>query len=124
MAYINDVEIVALLQSIQDNVGTLHICSQQPATYTEAAVTYTLGNKVAPTVAEPSDRVGGGREIVVAAITDGDVTGDGTATHWALVKTTATTRLLAAGLLGSSQAVTDGNPFTLTEFVVGVPDAV
>lgn len=124
MAYINDVELDALLQSIQDNVGTLHICTQEPADYIEAAVTYTLGNKVAPTVAEPSDRGGGGREIVVSAITDGDVTGDGTVTHWALVKTTATTRLLAAGLLGSSQAVTDGNPFTLTAFAIGVPDAV
>ena len=55
MAYINDVELDALLQSIQDNVGTLHICSQEPADYTEASSTYTLGNKSAPTVAEPGN---------------------------------------------------------------------
>ena len=124
MPYINDIDLDALLQSIQDNVGTLHICSQLPADYTEATATYTLANKSAPTVAEPSDKAGGGREIVVAAITDGVVTGDGDGSHWALVKDTATTRLLAAGALDAPQTLTDGNPFTLTAFAVGVPDAV
>ena len=124
MAYINDTELDALLNSIQDNVETLHICSQEPANYTEAATTYTLGNKATPTVAEPSDRAPDGREVVVAAVADGVVTADGDASHWALVKDSATARLLAAGALSVPQTVTDGNDFTLTEFAVGVPDAV
>lgn len=124
MPYINDVDIDVLLASVRNNTETLHICSQEPANYTEAATTYTLGNKTTPTIAVPSDRGAGGREIVVAAITDGDVTADGDATHWALVKDSATARLLAAGALSASQTVTDGNPFTLTAFAVGVPDAV
>lgn len=124
MAFINDTELDALLQSIQDNVGALHICSQEPTTYTEATSTYTLGNKTSPTVAEPSDRSPNGREIVVSAITDGSVTATGTATHWAIVKTTATTRLMVTGALASSQGVTNGNTFTLTQFAIGVPDAV
>lgn len=124
MPYINDTELDALLNSIQTNVGALHICSQEPLDYTEATVTYTLGNKASPSVATPSDRTPNGREIIVSAITDGSVTGTGTATHWAIVKTSATTRLLCAGALSSSQAVTSGNTFTLTQFAIGVPDAV
>ena len=124
MPYINDTELDALLNSIQDNVGALHICSQEPANYTEAVTTYSLGSKTSPSMAEPSDKAGGGRESIVAAITDGAVSADGDATHWALVKTTATTRLLAAGALDAAETVTDGNPFTLNAFAVGVPDAV
>lgn len=124
MPYINDVELDALLNSIQDNVETLHICSQEPLNYTEAATTYSLGSKATPTMAEPTDRGGGGRESVVSAISDGLVSADGDASHWALVKDSATARLLAAGALSAPETVTDGNPFTLTEFAVGVPDAV
>ena len=124
MPYINDTSLDALLQDIQDNVEELHICSQEPTTYAEATATYSLGQKTALVMNEPTDKAGGGRESIIPAITDGVVDGTGTVTHWALVKATATTRLLATGALSASQAVTDGNPFTLTEFAVGVPDAV
>lgn len=124
MPYIPDSALDALLNDVQDDCETLHICSQEPADYTEATSTYDLGNKAAPTVAEPSDRGGGGREVVCSAITDGNVTATGTATHWALVKDSATAKLQAAGLLSAGQAVTSGNTFTLTQFVIGVPDAV
>jgi len=124
MAYINDTSLDALLNDIRNNVETLHICSQEPSTVTEAITTYSLGEKPSPTVNAPSDRSGGGREIVVAAISDGSCDANGTATHWALVKTTATARLLATGSLTAQQVVTSGNPFTLTSFAIGVPDAV
>ncbi len=124
MPYIPDTALDALLNDVQDDVETLHICSQEPVDYTEAATTYTLGNKAAPTAAEPSDRGGGGREVVVSAISDGNVTGDGTATHWALVKDSATAKLQATGDLSAPQAVSNGNTFTLTQFAIGVPDAV
>lgn len=123
MPYIPDTALDALLNDIQDNVEALHICSAEPANYAGLAAV-DLGNKQTPTMAEPSDRGGGGRECVVSAITDGNVTATDTATHWAIVKDTATSKLLAAGVLSAPQAVTSGNTFTLTQFAIGVPDAV
>jgi len=123
MPYINDTELDALLSSIDGDTEILHILSAEPANYSEIA-TYTLGNKATPAVAAPSDRTPNGREIVISAITDGNVTGTGTAAYWCLAKDSATARLLASGDLAASQGVTSGNTFTLTEFAIGVPDAV
>lgn len=97
------------------------ITSQEATTYTEANATYALGNSVSLSVGAPQDRTGGGREVVVAAINDGSVTGTGTATHYAIVDT-AGSRLLATGALTVSQSVTSGNTFTLASFKVGIPD--
>lgn len=97
------------------------VTSQQASTYTEANATYALGNSTSLSIAAPSDRSGGGREVVVAAITDGSVTGTGTATHYAIVDT-GNTRLLAAGSLSASQVVTTGNSFSLTSVSIGIPD--
>jgi len=124
MPFIHDTALDALLADIDDNAEELHICSAEPADYTEATVTYSLGQKTGLTVNAPTDRGGGGREIVIPAITDGAVDGDGTADYWAIVKASATSRLLAAGDLSAPQVVSDGNTFTLTEFAIGVPDAV
>lgn len=121
MPFIPDAAYDALLNYIQDSVTVLHICSTEPVTYAEATSTYDLGNKATPTVAEPADRAGNGREIVISAITDGSVTADGDADSWALVSGAV---LLAAGQLASSQTVTNGNTFTLAQFAIGVPDAV
>tara|TARA_R110002167_G_scaffold221641_1_gene426564 strand:+ start:51 stop:422 length:372 start_codon:yes stop_codon:yes gene_type:complete len=97
------------------------ITSQEATTYTEANATYALGNSSSLSIAAPSDRSGGGREVVVAAITDGSVSGTGTATHYAIVDT-GNTRLLAAGSLSASQSVTTGNTFTLSSVSIGIPD--
>ena len=106
---------------LNSEVNRLDICSQEPATYTEATSTYSLGNKTSPTVSSPADRSGGGREVTVSAISDGSVTATGTATHFALVDTN-NSRLLVTGALDSSESVTNGNTFTLTEFTIGIPD--
>lgn len=106
-----------------DTNGTrLDICSQEPTTYGQATAggTYSLGNKTGIAIAAPSDRAGGGREVVISAITDGTVTDTGTATHWAI--TNGSDTLVATGALSASQAVTDGNTFTLTSFAIGIPD--
>lgn len=123
MPFIHDTALDALLNDIDSNGETLHICSTEPTNYTEATTTYDLGNKASVTINAPTDRGGGGREIVIPAISDGSVTGDGTAGYWAIVKDSATSRLLAAGALASSQGVSNGNTFTLTQFTIGVPDA-
>jgi hypothetical protein len=91
------------------------------ATYAEATSTYTLGNSTSLSIAAPSDRTGGGREVVIAAISDGSVSGTGTATHYAIVDT-SNSRLLATGSLSASQSVTSGNTFSLASFTIGIPD--
>jgi hypothetical protein len=111
------------LQYLEDNGSRLDICSQEPATYTEATSTYTLGNKTGITYTGPADRAPNGRKTTVDAISGGAVTGTNLATHWAVTKPTATTALLASKTLGSSQNVTSGNTFSLTAFDQGVPDA-
>jgi hypothetical protein len=123
MAFLNDTVLDQALQYLEDNGSRLDICSQEPATYTEATSTYTLGNKTSIGWTGPANGDTSGRKTTVNAITDGSVTGTGTASHWAVSKTTATTALLAAGSLASSQSVTSGNTFTLTAFDIEIPDA-
>jgi hypothetical protein len=122
MAFINDRVFDNGLTVLDTEANRLDICSQEPTTYTEATSTYTLGNKTSLTVNAPQDGVSNGRRVRVSAITDGTVTATGTATHWAVVDT-SNSRLLATGALSASQAVTNGNVFTLTEFSVTIPDA-
>ena len=97
------------------------VTSQEASTYAEANSTYALGNSTSLSIGAPADRSGGGRKVAVAAITDGSITGTGTATHYALVDTN-NSRLLATGSLTASQAVTSGNTFTLATFDIGIPD--
>ena len=119
------------------------ICSQQPATYEEATTLfndtsgrYGLGvyEVQSGDINPPSDRAGGGREVVIESIQNGDVTietgssngistEDETATHWAMVDT-ANQRLLASQSLNVPQVVTDGNKFNLTTFSIGIPGPV
>lgn len=121
MALIGDQVYDHGLDALDTDANRLDICSQEPANYTEAMTTYTLGNKVPPTIGAPADAAGGGREVDVSAITDGSVTGTGDASHWAITDT-INSRLLAAGPLASTQGVTSGNTFTLTTFKVTLPD--
>ena len=123
MPFLHDTALDALLNDCYNNGESLHICSSEPTNYTEATSTYSLGEKTSPSIGAPADRGGGGREITIGAISDGSVDGDGTADYWAIVKDSATSRLLAAGDLSAPQAVSNGNTFTLTSFTIGVPDA-
>lgn len=122
MAFLTDNALDSGLSYLNTNGDRVDICSQEPTTYTEATSTYTLGNKTSASVGAPTNGDTSGRKVVVAAITDGSVTATGTASHWALVKTTATTELLAAESLSSSQAVTSGNDFTLGAIDITIPD--
>ena len=109
------------LQTLIDNCENLYICSSQPTTFIEASVTYKLGTKAAPTITGPADRAAGGREVTIPAFSDGVVDADGTAAWFALCDNSASL-LQISGNLGASQAVTNGNPFSLTEMKVGLPD--
>ena len=111
------------LTVLDTEANAVHICSAEPATYTAATATFTLGNATGVSIGAPADRTGGGREVVVAATSGGNVTATGTATHYALVDT-VNSRLLAASALTASQVVTNGNTFTLASFTIGIPDPV
>jgi hypothetical protein len=109
------------LSVLDTEASRIDLTSQESTTYTEATSTHTLGNSTSLSIAAPSDRSGGGREVIVSAISDGSVTGNGTATHYAIVDV-SNTRLLATGSLTASQVVASGNTFTLGSFTIGIPD--
>lgn len=109
------------LTVLDTEANRIDICSTEPTTYTEATSTYTLGNSTSLSIGAPADRSGGGREVTVAAISDGSVTGTGTAAYYAIVDT-SNSRLLATGSLSASQSVTTGNTFTLSSVTIGIPD--
>lgn len=122
VAFLTDNVLDNGVQYLTDNGEALYICSAQPTTYAEATSTYALGSKSTPTISAPQNGATSGRRVVVSAITDGSVSATGTATHYAIVKTSATSELLATEALSASQAVTSGNTFTLTSFSVTIPD--
>lgn len=118
MASIHDDALDAALNEISNNVTVLHICSSEPANYSEVS-TYSLGTKNSPSFTGPLAGDTSGRKITVDAISNGSVSADGTAYYWALVDGS---RLLASGALTDTQAVTNGNAFTLTEFDIEIHD--
>lgn len=121
MATLNDRVFDNGLSVLDTEANAIHVTSQEATDYTDAVSTSSLGNSTSLSIAAPSDRVGGGRKVTVAAITDGSITGTGTASYYAIVDT-GNTRLLATGALTASQSVTSGNTFTLATFDVGIPD--
>lgn len=99
----------------------LHLCSQEPTTYTEAVTTYTLANKVDITITGPADGDVDGRKVTVSAISGGTVTGTDDGTHWAIVDTNTTT-LLVAQALATTVALSSGSTFSLTAFDINKRD--
>jgi len=97
----------------------LHICSAEPADYA-GTLTVSLGTKNTPTIGAIGARTGGGRKVTVSAITDGAVSANGNASHWALVDT-VNSRLLASRVLTATLAVNNGDTFTLPAFDIGIP---
>jgi hypothetical protein len=110
------------LTVLDTEANAIHITSAEATSFANVS-SVTLGNSTSLSIGAPQDRSGGGREVVVAAITDGSVTGTGTATHYAIVDT-VNSRLLATSTLTESQSVTSGNTFTLSSVAIGIPDPV
>ncbi len=124
MPLIADYVFDAALAKLDTEANRLDICSSEPATFSAATTSASLGNKVSGfSIGAPADRTPNGRKVTVAAFSDGAVTATGTATHWAITDT-VNSRLLATGALSASQGVTNGNTFSLAAFDIGIPDAV
>jgi hypothetical protein len=121
MATIADYVLDAALTKLDTEADRIDITSQEATTYAEATSTYTLGNSTSLSFGAPQDGDTSGRKVTAAAITDGSVTGTGTATHFAITDVSAS-RLLATGSLTTSQGVTSGNTFTIAAFDVEIPD--
>lgn len=127
MASISDYVLDAALSKLDTEANAIHITSQEATTYTEATSTYSLGSATSISIGTPQDRMVGspaaadGREVVLANVTGGSVSANGTADTFAIVDTT-NNRLLATGSLASSQSVTATNTFTLTGISIGIPD--
>jgi hypothetical protein len=109
------------LTVLDTEANAIHVTSQEATVYNDATSTYSLGSSSSLSIGAPADRSGGGREVTVAQITDGSISGTGTATHYAIVDT-VNSRVLATGALTASQSVTSGNTFTLASFKIGIPD--
>lgn len=107
------------LSLMQADATHIYITSTQPTTYTEASSTYALGNKnfgagsalTGPAAGSPT----GSRKVSTVAVTNGSVTGTGTAAFWSVVDS-VNSRLLSTGPLNATQVVTSGNTFTLASF--------
>ena len=121
MAFLNDRVFDNGLSVLDTEANKILVTSQEAGDYAEANSTYALGNSTSLSIAAPTDRSGGGRKVVVSAISDGNITATGTATHYAIVDT-GNSRLLATAALTASQSVTNGNTFTLATFDIGIPD--
>ena len=121
MAFLSDNVLDLGVDYIDDFTETLHICSAAPSSYANVA-TVSLGSKATPTVGVPENGASSGRRVIISAITDGTVSATGTATHWAIVKDSATSELLAWQTLSASQVVTSGNTFTLDAISITIPD--
>jgi hypothetical protein len=121
MASIADYIFDLALSELDTATTTLHICSAEPANFAGIAGVQ-LGTKTALSIGAPAARTPTGRKVTVATFSDGAVSATGTATYWAISK--AGTTLMATGALAASQAVTNGNAFTLPAFDIGFPQAV
>jgi hypothetical protein len=123
MPFLNHRVLNRGLHVLEEEATELHLCSQEPTTYTQAITTYSVAVKVAPNVSAPANRTPDGRKVTVPEITDGDMTADDEATHWALVDT-VNERLLATNALVEPIPTEVDGIFALDAFDIGIPDAV
>lgn len=118
-ALLVDAVLDGALNIIKNNVTQLFIVkTAQPTDYASASGANKLGTKATPTFTGPADDTSG-RKLTIDAITDGTVSADGTAAYIALCSADT---LYAAYELNATQAVTNGNTFSLTAFKIAIPD--
>jgi len=122
MAYINTLIADNGLSWAITNGLRLHICPSEPAT-AALAVSTSLGNKATIIMTAIAAGTPNGRKTTCPAITDGAVTANGTASHWAIINPTGPV-LVATGSLNATQVVSSGNPFTLPEITLNVNAAI
>lgn len=122
MPYMSDEIFDQGLDYADVNGTQIDLCfTQEPTNYTEATSTYTCANDTVNTGA-PEAGDTDGRKVVIPAITSGAVTATQTAGWWAL--TDGASIFVAANALSATQALTDGNTFSLDAIDLTLRDAV
>jgi hypothetical protein len=112
-AYINDTVFDAGLTAVQAAETTTYITyTQQPTTYTEASSTYKCASNTSG-MTGPTAGATSGRKLTNTAISAGSVTATQTAGWYGL---TSGTVLYFANALSATQALTNGNTFSLAAF--------
>ena len=117
-ASIADAVFDAALNFLETNGTVVHITSADPTNWAGLAAV-TLGNETACAYTGPADHTSG-RKTTLDAITDGDVTGNGTASHYVICNGSDAVYVIQE--LNATQAVTSGNKFTLTAVIIAIPD--
>jgi hypothetical protein len=117
MAIITNFVLDTALNVIRTQTTNLHITSAEAVNFS-SVTSLTLGNTSTFSASAPATN-GVTREITIAPISDGVVTGTGTATHYAIVDA-SNSRLFATGALAQPQVVTQGNIFSLGSFEIGI----
>lgn len=115
----NDDVLDAALQVLTDDGQTLHMCTQEPDTYSNATGAYSLGSEGSIQIGSPGVRTGGGRKVLVLGLNNISISTTGTATHWAIVDDT-NSKLLCSRELSMSYAVTSGTTRTLGSFDIEI----
>jgi hypothetical protein len=118
-AYINDNVFDGGLTAVASGgttaVDKVYITyTQQATTYTEASSTFACAN-AAGTLGAPAAGSPSGRKVTFGAIASGSVTATQTAGWYALTRL-ANTTLYFANNLSATQALTNGNTFSLAAF--------
>lgn len=113
------------LTVLDTEATTLHICTAEPTTFTQAATTFSIGNKALAagdiTLAAGSPN---GRQANLLALSGGNVTASGTAAYYAVLDT-ANSRLLLTGALAAGVVVVSGSTFTTPAIALArIPAAV
>ena len=114
--------VIDLGLNVLDTEAThIYITDSRAETYAQATTTYTLGFKSFGAGAVCGSPAAGspGRKVTAVAVTSGTVNGTGLAAHWAIVDA-GNSRLLAAGPLSATVALTSGGSFDLTSFDIHV----
>jgi hypothetical protein len=115
--------IDAGLVALKNEATHVYLCSAEPADYVSATTTLALGNKnfgAGNCFTGPVDRTPNGRKVTTVAVTNGVITGAGTATRYAVVDA-VNSRLLVDENLGVAQPVIAGNVFSMPAFDFGLP---
>lgn len=121
MAYLADEVLDNGLTYLTTYSENVYICTADPGGVWSNIASYAIGSKSAPTVASPTDRTAGGREVIISSFSDGSATATGDATHYAITDDSAT-KILASSTLATTLSVTSGGSFGLEELAIGIPD--
>lgn len=121
MAYLTDSVFDNGLAIITSSATRLDInYGTEPTTYAEATSSKSCGNDTV-TPGTPQNGSPSGRAVTIPAITAGAVTATQTAAWWSLTGTEG--QLIATGPLSATQAVVNGNTFTLDAIAITIIDA-